>query len=190
MSHEGSNEIYEKTLFGFWVYLLTDFVMFGALFSTYAVLHYKLFGVVSDQGLWDLPFTLLQTLLLLSAAFTSGLAGTAAHRRKPKETLFLFGLTFVLGAVFLGMQLFELHRWVEGGDSWNKSGFLSAFFTLIGTHAAHLFFALLWTIFLTLPVWRHGISDVSLRRLTCLKMFWQFLNLVWVFIFSVVYLLR
>lgn len=189
MSHTESDLAYEKTLFGFWVYLLTDFVMFGALFSTYAVLHYSMFGVVAEHGLWNLPFTLIQTLLLVTASFTSGLAGAAAHRNNKRGTLWLFGLTFLLGLLFLGMQLFELNRLVQEGYAWHTNGFLSAFFTLIGTHAAHLFFALLWTLFLTLPVWREGITQVSLRRLTCLKMFWQFLNLVWVFIFSMVYLL-
>ncbi len=178
-----------NTLFGFWVYLLTDFMMFAALFATYAVLRNSTFGGPSVQEVVNLPFTLIQTMLLLLSSFTSGLGVVAAHRRHQRGTIALFGITFLFGVAFLSMQLTEFSHLIESGNSWRRSALLSAFFTLIGTHGLHMVFALLWIPVLLVPVWLDGLTPVSLKRLTCLKMFWQFLNVVWVFIFTMVYLM-
>jgi len=182
-------DLYSRTTFGFWVYLLTDFVLFGTLFATYAVLAKSTFGGPCVRDIYDLPYTLAPVLILLVSSLTIGLGTAMAHRKNKRWTIILFLLTFLLGILFTGMELSDLIQLVKEGHSWKKSAFLSAYFTLVGTHGVHMIFALLWVIVLILPVIREGITHVSLRRLTCLKMFWQFLNIIWVFIFSFVYLL-
>jgi cytochrome o ubiquinol oxidase subunit 3 len=180
---------YSRTIFGFWLYLMSDFILFGALFATYVVLKNATFGGPTGKELFQPAFTLVQTLVLLICSLTAGLAGASAHRKHKFWTLALFGLTFLLGAVFIGMELTEFSRFSSAGHSWDKSAFLSMYFTIVGTHGLHVIFGLLWIPVLLVPVWREGLSHVSIRRLTCLKMFWQFLNIVWIFIFSFVYLM-
>ncbi|MCH9625587.1 MAG: Cytochrome bo(3) ubiquinol oxidase subunit 3 [Chlamydiales bacterium] len=191
--HESSpdthHDVYSRTIFGFWVYLLTDFMVFATLFITYAVLHPNTFGGPSGKELFNLPFTLIQTLLLLTSSLTAGLGGVCVHRQLKKWTLFLFFITFLLGVGFMWMEVNEFTRLIEGGNSWQRNAFLSVYFTLVGTHGLHMLFALLWVVVLLIPVCYHGIKPNSIKRLTCLRMFWQFLNIVWVFIFSIVYLL-
>lgn len=183
------HDVYSKTVFGFWIYLLTDFVLFGTLFATHAVLQRGTFGGPSAADLFNLPYTFVQTLILLVSSFTIGMAGASAHRRHKKETLTFFGITFVLGIVFMGMMLYELAGYIHAGSGWQRSAFLSAYYTIVGTFAVHLLFALLWVLVLVLPVWRSSLTENAVRRLTCLKMFWQFLNIIWIFIFSFVYLM-
>lgn len=192
-AHEGSHdvhgEVYSKTVFGFWIYLLSDFMLFATIFAAYAVLSKNTFGGPTARDLFDLPFTMVQTVILLVSTFTVGLAGAFTHRRNKNATIALFLITLILGLGFTWMETTELSRLSAAGHTWQGSAFLSMFFTLIGTHVLHMFFALLWVIILIIPVCRKGITDVSLKRLTCLRMFWQFLNIVWVFIFTFVYLL-
>lgn len=180
---------YSKTIFGFWLFLMSDLVLFGALFAAYMVCSNSTFGGPSAKQLFQPSFTLIQTLVLLFSSLTAGLAGAAAHRKRKKETIVLFGVTFVLGIVFMWMMLSEFSNLARAGNGWDKSAFLSTYFTVVGTHGIHVLFGLLWILVLLIPVWREGVSHVSIRRLTCLRMFWQFLNIVWVFIFSFVYLL-
>ncbi len=182
-------DLYSRTTFGFWIYLLTDFVLFGTLFAVYAVLYRSTFGGPSVKDLFELPYTLTPALILLMSSLTVGLGSAMAHRKDKQWTIALFSLTFLLGIVFVGMQLADMLRLVHEGSGWQKSAFLSAYFTLIGTHFVHMIFALLWVLVFLYPVWREGITPVNLRRVTCLKMFWQFLNIIWFFIFSFVYLL-
>jgi cytochrome o ubiquinol oxidase subunit 3 len=179
---------YSKTVFGFWLYLLTDFILFATFFATYAVLYKGTYGGPSGYDLFNLPLVFLQTCILLTTSYTSGIAGAYAHRKDKHKTIVFFGITFVLGCIFVAIGWAEFCRFVHGGNGWQRSAFLSAFFTLVGTHAIHMLFALLWTLVLLLPVWREGITPVSVRRLTCLRLFWQFLNVVWVFIFTIVYM--
>lgn len=174
------NEVHSKTILGFWIYLLTDFMMFGALFATYAVLVKGPLG----RDLFSLPFTLVQTLILLVSSFTFGLS-----ERMVKGKWVLWGFTFFLGVLFLGMEGRELSSLVKRGFDWQTNAFLSIFFTLLGTHALHVIFGLLWMVVLLVPVGLFGLTEESVRKLTCLRMFWQFVNVVWIFIFSIVYLL-
>lgn len=183
------HDIFSKTVFGFWVYLITDFVMFGTFFACYAVLRTSTFGGPSDRDLFDLPTAFNQTLILLTSSFIIGLASASAHRKLKNRTIFLFLLTFLLGLVFTIIQFNEYAELLGKGASWHKSAFLSAYFTLVGTHTAHMLFALTWVVVLMIPVFREGITSASIRRLTCLRMFWQFLNIVWIFIFTFVYFL-
>ncbi len=180
---------YSRTMFGMWLYLMSDFVFFGALFAVYAVLKSSTFGGPTASELYQLPFTLVQTLIMLCASFFAGLGGASAHRNNKFRTIVFFALTFILGIVFMGMELSEFSRYLKAGHGWEKSAFLSAYFTIVATHGVHVLFGLLWIIVLLVPVCLEGITHVSIRRLTALKMFWQFINVIWVLIFSFVYLL-
>lgn len=177
-----------KTFFGFWVYLMTDCVLFASLFATYAVLHNNTFGGPSGKELFSLPFVLTETLILLTSSFTCGLAMLAAHRLDRKMVLIWFAVTFALGVAFLGMELSEFHHLAAEGNSWRRSGFLSSFFTLVGTHGLHIATGLLWMGIMMVKVTRQGLSAPSIRRLTLLSMFWHFLDIIWIFIFTIVYL--
>ncbi len=193
MMHESypdtHHDAYSRTIFGFWLYLMSDFILFGALFATYAVLRNSTFGGPSGRDLFQPSFALIQALVLLVCSLTAGLAGASAHRKHKNNTIALFGLTFLLGVAFLAMQLTEFSRFTSAGNGWDQSAFLSIFFTIVGTHGVHVVFGLLWTLVLLVPVWREGVTPESIRRLTCLRMFWQFLNIVWIFVFSFVYLI-
>lgn len=190
MSHHDSHaDVNSKTIFGFWVYLLTDFMMFAALFATYAVLHHSTYGGPAAWELFHLSEGLTQSLVLLTASFLSGVALVRAYRGEKGKTVAYFLFTFFLGTLFLIMQIEEWSRLLAQGAGWQRSAFLSAYFTLVGTHVLHVLVGLLWTFVLLVFVWSQGLTDVSLRRLTCLKMFWQFLNVVWIFIFTMVYLM-
>jgi cytochrome o ubiquinol oxidase subunit 3 len=181
---EGSN-----SLFGFWIYIMTDCVLFASLFATYAVLHNNTFGGPSSKELFSLPFALSETLILLTSSFCCGLGILAAHQRQKQMVYRLFGLTFLLGLAFLGLELHEFAHLYHEGNSWRRSGFLSAFFTLVGTHGLHITTGLLWMGTMLVRISKRGLTDVSVRRLTMLSLFWHFLDIIWIFIFTVVYLM-
>lgn len=178
-----------RALFGFWVYLMTDCVLFASLFATFAVLRGNTFGGPGGSELFSLPFVLTETLILLTSSFTCGLGMLAAHRGNKSQVAAWFGLTFLLGLAFLGLELSEFAKLVHEGNGWQRSGFLSAFFTLVSTHGLHITAGLLWMALLIPRVARQGLNRANLRRLTMLSLFWHFLDLVWIFIFSIVYLI-
>jgi cytochrome o ubiquinol oxidase subunit 3 len=178
-----------KTLFGFWVYLMTDVVLFASLFATYAVLHNSNFGGPTGNDIFSLPFVLTETLILLSSSYTSGLAMLAARRGDRRQTLIWFALTFLLGAAFLALELSEFSQLVHEGSSWTRSGFLSGFFTLVATHGLHITTGLIWMGAMMVQVFRWGLFPSAVRRLTMLSMFWHFLDIIWIFIFTIVYLM-
>lgn len=183
------HDTYSRTLFGFWMYLLSDFILFGSLFATYVVLRDSTFGGPSAADLFHLPYALVQTLILLVSSFTIGIGAAFAHRNNKNWTIILFAITLLLGCVFVGMEFAGFKHLVDTGNGWQRSAFLSGFFTLVGTHGIHMLFAILWILVLIVPVCKDGLTSASIRRLSCLKMFWQFLNIVWIFIFSFVYLM-
>jgi cytochrome o ubiquinol oxidase subunit 3 len=178
-----------RTFFGFWVYLMTDCILFACLFATYAVLHNHTYGGPSGRELFRLPFVLIETLILLTSSFTCGMAMLGAYRNEKTKLIAGFCVTFLLGISFLAMEITEFTHLFQEGNSWQRSAFLSSFFTLVGTHGLHIATGLLWMIILLIPVCRHGLTPVSIKRLTCLRMFWHFLDVVWIFIFTLVYLL-
>lgn len=178
-----------KSIFGFWVYLMTDCVLFASLFATYAVLRKSTYGGPGGEELFSLPFVLIETLILLTSSFTCGLAILAARRGIKVQTMQWLGVTFLLGLSFLALELNEFAHLVVDGHSWRASAFLSAFFTLVGTHGLHITIGLSWMVLMMIMVSRSGLTTVNLRRLICLSLFWHFLDIIWIFIFSVVYLL-
>lgn len=178
-----------RVTFGFWVYLMTDAVLFASLFATYAVLKGNTFGGPSGAELFDLPFVLVETLLLLTSSFTAGLTMLAVHAKRKTFVLIGLAITFVLGISFLAMELSEFTHLVNEGNSWSRSGFLSAFFTLVGTHGLHILSGLIWLAVLIIQIVRQGLTNSVTRRLTLFSMFWHFLDVIWIFIFTIVYLM-
>jgi cytochrome o ubiquinol oxidase subunit 3 len=180
-------EATERTTFGFWVYLMTDCVLFASLFAVYAVLHANTFNGPTAHDLFSLPYAFIETLVLLTSSFTCGLAVLAAKQNAKSHVLFWLYATCVLGVVFLVLELTEFRHLVHDGNDWQRSGFLSSFFTLVGTHGLHITIGLLWIIVLMGKLWRSGLSAANIRRLTLFSLFWHFLDVVWIFIFTIVY---
>jgi cytochrome o ubiquinol oxidase subunit III len=178
-----------KSIFGFWVYLMTDCVLFATLFATFCVLRNETFGGPGGSDLFSMPFVLMETLALLTSSFTCGLGLLAARHGLKKQVMILFGITFLLGVFFLTMEISEFRHLVQEGNSWRRSGFLSAFFTLVATHGLHITAGLLWMATLMVRVARAGIGRTGLRQLTMLSLFWHFLDIIWIFIFTIVYLM-
>ena len=177
-----------KTVFGFWIYLMTDCVLFASLFATFAVLRNNTFGGPAGNELFSLPFVLLETLILLTSSFTAGLGLLAARQRRRDRVLLFFGITMLLGFFFLALELSEFHKLYTEGNSWRRSGFLSAFFTLVGTHGAHITSGLIWMAVMMFKTALSGLTNLTVRRLTMLSLFWHFLDIIWIFIFTIVYL--
>jgi cytochrome o ubiquinol oxidase subunit 3 len=177
-----------KTILGFWIYLMTDCLLFGSLFATFAVLRNNTFGGPGAGELFSLPFVLAETLILLTSSFTCGLAILSAHNRQKQRVIYCLCITFLLGLAFLGLELHEFNNLYHEGNSWRRSGFLSAFFTLVGTHGLHITAGLIWMGLMIRRVLNQGLGSVSLKRLTMLSLFWHFLDVVWIFIFTIVYM--
>lgn len=177
-----------RTVLGFWIYLMTDCVLFATLFATYAVMRGNTNGGPGSGNLFDLPYALVETIILLTSSFVCGLAMIALQRRNKKALLQLLFVTFVLGAVFVGLEVNEFHKLAAEGNDWARSGFLSSYFTLVATHGLHICVGLLWLAVLAVQIMRKGLSGSTPKRLTLFSMFWHFLDVVWIFIFSVVYL--
>lgn len=179
----------QKTIFGFWIYLMTDCVLFAALFATYAVLHRGTFDGPTSNDIFSLPYVLVETLLLLTSSFTCGMMVLGLQQQRRKYVLLALAATFVLGAAFLGLELHEFNKLAVEGNSWHRSGFLSAFFTLVGTHGLHIFVGLTWITVAAWQVVQRGLTRNVVRRLTMFSIFWHFLDVVWIFIFTMVYLM-
>lgn len=179
----------DKTAYGFWVYIMTDCILFSILFATYGVFCNSTAGGPSSKELFSLPYALVETLLLLVSSLTCGLSWLGTHRNKPGLVVLCFALTFLLGLGFIGMELNEFHHFIQSGNSWERSAFLSSFFTLVGTHGLHISIGLIWMLVMFGQIWRWGLNTHVLRRLACLRLFWHFLDFVWIFIFTIVYLI-
>jgi len=178
----------DKVTFGFWVYLMSDCVLFAGLFATYFVLQGATFGGAEIYDIVDLPFVLIETMLLLTSSFTMGLALLSAHSKKKSLTLSFLILTLLLGLGFLGMEVFEFMKLVAEGNGPSTSAFLSAFFTLLGTHGLHVALGSIWMLVVMAHVFVRGVGEKTLSKIMCLSLFWHFLDIIWVFIFTMVYL--
>lgn len=181
--------VQDKTQLGFWVYLMTDCILFASLFATYVILRGGVNGGPTGHDIFDMPFVLVETLLLLTSSFTCGIAVLAARAQKKTIVLGFLLATFILGFSFLVMELTEFVHLVSEGHSWQASAFLSAFFTLVGTHGAHIAVGLLWLTVMAVQLAVKGFTTGTVRRLTLFGMFWHFLDIIWIFIFTIVYLM-
>jgi len=175
--------------YGFWIFILSDMVMFSALFAAYAVLRGNIAGGPTGTELFNLRNVFIETMCLLLSSYTCGLGALSAERRRPGLFLIFAGFTFVLGAVFLFIEATEFARMVEIGAGPSRSGFLSAFFTLVGTHGVHVASGLIALLYLTAQVIAKGLRAAVLRRLLCWSLFWHALDIVWVGVFTLVYLM-
>jgi cytochrome o ubiquinol oxidase subunit 3 len=186
-SHEEA-EANDRVMFGFWVYLMTDLLMFAVLFAVYSVLNGNTAGGPSGRDLFSLPLALGETLLLLTSSFTCGLGMIAARRANKSQVLMWFGITFILGLMFLGLELKEFAAFIHEGHTLSVNAFLSSFFTLVGTHGLHITFGLLWMAIVLIFVLKRGLNPHMVRKLALLSLFWHFLDVVWIFIFTIVYM--
>ncbi|MBO9707495.1 MAG: cytochrome o ubiquinol oxidase subunit III [Caulobacter sp.] len=175
--------------FGFWIFLLSDIILFSALFATYAVLRDATAGGPVAQALFSLPSVAVETVCLLVSSFTCGLAMLAARRGAVGLTQIFLGLTGVLGAVFLGLELREFGELIGRGAGPERSAFLSSFFTLVGCHGLHVAVGLLWLGTMMAQVATRRFQPNILRRLMCFSLFWHALDIVWVAVFTIVYLM-
>jgi cytochrome o ubiquinol oxidase subunit III len=182
-------DVTDKTFLGFWLYLMTDLLMFAGLFATFAVLRNSTFGGPSGRDIFDIHVVLVETLVLLVSSFVCGLAVVSASQGHTQRVIWLLVITFVLGAIFLGMELYDFHHLFVIGDSYQRSGFLSAYFSLVGTHGLHITVGLLWLAVLLLSIPIRGLTKGTIRKITLFGIFWHFLDLVWIFIFTIVYLM-
>lgn len=186
MSHEEAAN--DRVMFGFWVYLMTDLLMFAVLFAVYAVLQGNTLSGPSGREIFSLPLALAETLILLTSSFTSGIGMIAARRGNRKQVLTWFGITFLLGLAFLVLELKEFAEFIHEGHTIATNAFFSSFFTLVGTHGLHITSGLLWMAITLIFVYKRGLNVHMVRKLTLLSLFWHFLDIVWIFIFTIVYL--
>jgi cytochrome o ubiquinol oxidase subunit 3 len=177
------------TLLGFWLYLMSDCLVFASLFATYGVLGRNYAGGPSGADLFQLPLVAVNTSLLLLSSITYGFAVIAMQRRRQGATLAWLALTGLLGAGFIGVELHEFANLIHEGNGPQRSAFLSSFFTLVGTHGLHVTFGIVWLLTLMAQVARHGLIAANRRRLMCLSMFWHFLDVIWIGVFTFVYLI-
>jgi cytochrome o ubiquinol oxidase subunit 3 len=182
-------DTFSKTVLGFWMYLMTDCILFAALFTTYAVLHHSTVGGPTSRDLFSLTTSFTETMILLLSSVTCGLGMLASLRNDKNQVIAWFALSFLLGASFIALELNEFTHLVQEGNSWTRSAFLSSFFTLVGTHGLHVSFGLLWMAVIMVQVFVCGITVLTFRRLVVFSLFWHFLDLVWIFIFTFVYLM-
>jgi cytochrome o ubiquinol oxidase subunit III len=175
--------------YGFWIFLLSDFVMFSAFFATYAVLVGQTAGGPSGRELFDLRNTGIQTACLLLSSFTCGLASIGAQTRRGSWFYGAMAATFMLGAAFIGLEAREFAGLVARGAGPTRSAFLSAFFTLVGCHGLHVSAGLLWLLTMMAQVFAKGYRADILRRILCFSLFWHALDIIWVALFTVVYLM-
>jgi cytochrome o ubiquinol oxidase subunit 3 len=175
--------------YGFWIFILSDMIMFSALFAAYAVLRGNTAGGPTGAELFNLRNVFIETMCLLLSSYTCGLGALSAERRHAERFLIFGALTFVLGAAFLFIEVTEFARMVQIGAGPSRSGFLSAFFTLVGMHGAHVTGGLIALIYLAAQVIAKGLRAAILRRLLCWSLFWHALDIVWVGVFTLVYLM-
>src|SRR6201987_5793481 len=175
--------------YGFWIFILSDMIMFSALFAAYAVLSGNTAGGPTGAELFDLRKVFIETMCLLLSSYTCGLGALSAERRHAGRFLIFAAFTFVLGAAFLFIEVTEFAGMVAKGAGPSRSAFLSAFFTLVGTHGVHVAGGLIALVYLAAQVVAMGLRAAVLRRLLCWSLFWHALDIVWVGVFTLVYLI-
>jgi cytochrome o ubiquinol oxidase subunit III len=176
-------------LMGFWFFLITDCILFGTLFATYAVLHGSTAGGPTPGELFEMPGVIAETFILLTSSFTSGLAVLSMNRGDRKGLIVWLLITILLGASFVTLEITEFFKLVHEGAMISTSGFWSAFFTLVSTHGLHVTVGLFWMLGIVFQVSRRGITPVTRRKINVISLYWHFLDVVWIFVFTFVYLL-
>ena len=178
-----------STMLGFWIYLMSDCLIFAILFACYAVLGGNFAAGPGPKDLFDLNLIALNTAMLLFSSLTYGLAMIAMQAGNVRLTRIWLGVTGLFGAAFLSIELYEFAHLLHLGATPQRSAFLSAFFTLVGTHGLHVTFGLIWLVTLIVQLGRHGLNAANQRRVACLSLFWHFLDVIWIGVFTFVYLM-
>jgi cytochrome o ubiquinol oxidase subunit 3 len=187
--HEDHHDPEALKMFGFWLFLITDCILFGTLFATYAVLRFNTNGGPTAHELFEMPGVIAETFILLTSSFTSGIAVLEMNRGNKKGLILWLAITVLLGASFITLEVTEFMKMVHDGATISTSAFLSAFFTLVGTHGLHVSVGLVWMIGLIIQLSRRGITSVTKRKISMISLYWHFLDIVWIFVFTVVYLM-
>jgi cytochrome o ubiquinol oxidase subunit III len=177
------------TPLGFWIYLMSDALIFATLFATYGVLSTAYAGGPTGAQLFELPLVAVNTALLLVSSITFGMASLDAQDGRKGGVLMWLGVTALLGAAFIGIEIYEFAHLIAEGAGPQRSAFLSAFFTLVGTHGLHVLCGLIWIAVMMVQIAQRGLGEDNRRRLLCLGMFWHLLDVVWIGVFTFVYLL-
>jgi cytochrome o ubiquinol oxidase subunit III len=188
-SHGHDDHGQSNTVFGFWLYLMTDCFLFASLFATFAVLGNQFAGGPTAKDLFDIPGVALETAVLLLSSITYGFAMLAAYKHKTGAMLKWLVMTFVLGVVFLVLEMQEFAHLIHAGAGPQRSAFFSAFFTLVGTHGLHVTIGLIWmAVLIVHAIKKPELTQRDITRLMCLSLFWHFLDIVWICVFTFVYL--
>ncbi|AKC85524.1 cytochrome o ubiquinol oxidase subunit III [Pseudoxanthomonas suwonensis] len=185
----GEHHPQQGTLLGFWLYLMSDLLIFACLFAVYGVLGRSFAAGPTGADLFDLRLIALNTAMLLLSSITYGFAMLSMQRRHIPGVLAWLAVTGLFGLAFLGIELYEFSHLIHQGAGPQRSAFLSAFFALVGTHGLHVAFGIVWLVVLMVQVQRYGLHAANQRRLLCLSMFWHFLDVVWIGVFTFVYLM-
>ncbi|NJD00266.1 cytochrome o ubiquinol oxidase subunit III [Candidatus Erwinia dacicola] len=180
----GANKV-----FGFWIYLMSDCIIFATLFATYGVMINNTVGGPAGKDIFKLPFVLVETALLLSSSITYGFAVINLNKEQKGAVIGWLAITFLFGLGFIGMEIYEFHHLIKEGFGPDHSGFLSAFFTLVGTHGLHVTSGLIWMLVLMYQIATRDLNATNRTRIMCLSLFWHFLDVVWVCVFTIVYLM-
>ena len=188
-AHEHEHPEGGSTMLGFWIYLMSDCLIFAVLFATYGVLGRSYAAGPSPKDLFDLPLVAVNTSMLLFSSITYGFAMLAMERNRVGQTQAWLAITALFGLAFIGIELSEFAHMIHEGATPQRSAFLSSFFTLVGTHGLHVTFGIVWLVTMMIQVQMHGLIPENRRRLMCLSMFWHFLDLIWVGVFTFVYLM-
>ena len=189
--HDHHEVVNANASLGFWIYIMTDLILFCSLFIGFQVLREHSAGGPTQYEVFkeSLGFVFVETLMLLTSSFTFGMAHLAQAKRDiGKLQMWLFA-TFVLGAIFIGMEVYEFNHLIHNGQGPQVSAFLTSYFSLVGTHGLHVTSGLIWLAVIMIQIKKFGLNPVVMRRLTMLSIFWHFLDIVWVCVYTEVYLL-
>ncbi len=178
-----------STMLGFWIYLMSDCLIFAMLFAAYGVLGRNYAAGPSPQDLFDLPLVAVNTSMLLISSFTNGFAMLAMEKGQVKLTQIWLAITILFGIAFVSIELYEFSHMIAEGATPQRSAFLSSFFTLVGTHGLHVTFGMIWMATLIFQIAQRGLIAANRRRMMCLSMFWHFLDIIWIGVFTFVYLM-
>ncbi|TPG06566.1 cytochrome o ubiquinol oxidase subunit III [Sphingomonas oligophenolica] len=178
-----------STMLGFWLYLMSDCLIFAMLFATYGVLGTSYAGGPGPKELFELPLVAVNTAMLLFSSITYGFAMLSMTEGRRGATQGWLAVTALFGLAFIGIELYEFTHLIMEGAGPQRSAFLSSFFTLVGTHGLHVTFGLIWLVVLMVQVQMKGLIPANRRRLMCLSLFWHFLDVVWIGVFTFVYLM-
>lgn len=189
ITHTHHHDTDQTDIFGFWLYILSDCILFAAIFATYAVLYTSVFGGPTIKELVNLPYIFAETMVLLLSSFTYGLAILALYKNNKAKILWWLAATFILGLTFVVLEVNEFVNLFQEGHTWQSSAALSAFFTLVGTHGLHVTLGLVWMLILMFQLNKMGTTPMMRKRLTYLGLFWTFLDIIWIFVFTIVYLM-